>query len=88
MSKRIYRHTVNIIGVAERLPEGQIVHVAADRSGNLTALEVWILQDPNEARLQEVVVIGTGMNVPDGAEHIMTALAGPLVWHLFRVTDD
>lgn len=62
---------------------GPIVKVAC-RNGVRDVVHVWALAGTGATFLARLRVFGTGHQVPDEAVYRGTAIAEPLVWHLFE----
>lgn len=80
----VYRYEVPVDDAwHEMVLTGPIVKVAC-RNGVRDVVHFWALAEvgsPFSARLR---VFGTGHQVPDEAVYRGTAIAEPLVWHLFE----
>jgi hypothetical protein len=62
---------------------GPVVHVAC-RNGDYKKVHFWALAAAGEPYTAALRVFGTGHGVPDGTVYRGTAIAEPLVWHLFE----
>jgi hypothetical protein len=81
--RTVYRYVVPVNDEAHEIElSGPIVHVAARSMGNV---EFWALVGEQESLVRTFQVFGTGHPLPHQAKYIGTALAGPLVWHLFEL---
>lgn len=91
MSKVIYRYRVPVDDVDFETPTGQVVHVAADRDGDPSIVEVWV-EHPHEipgAGGITLNVHGSGHLIPDGESvHVGSCISGPFVWHVYATYDD
>lgn len=72
----------------DRLPKGEIVHFGLDKYNRVC---VWLLiemdPDPTEPAVHDEAtyrIYGTGHEIEDGFEHVISAICHPFVWHLFR----
>lgn len=98
MNRRILRIELKVDDQARELPAGKIVHFSDYRKKHITheqnRVEVWVEAHMEGESLlagtigtQQVQVFGTGQPIPDGAEHLASSLAGPFVWHLYRLPE-
>jgi hypothetical protein len=62
---------------------GPIVHVGTP-FGQLSPLHIWALAETGAPYTARLRVYGTGHTVPDYVVYRGTAIAEPLVWHLFE----
>ena len=80
----VYRYEVPVDDAWHEITlSGPIMHVAC-RYGNIAMVHFWALagaRTPYTARLR---VYGTGHDIPLDAAYRGTAIAEPLVWHLFE----
>lgn len=60
---------------------GEIVHVAT-RSVN--KVEIWSLGTFGDTTSRTFRVYGGGQELPESAQYVGTAIAKPMVWHLFE----
>lgn len=86
-TQRVLRWNVPVNDRPHSVGGGPVALVASRETG---MVEVWTVETVNSllecaAPKRTVQVFGTGHRVPDGAEHMGSALDGPLVWHLFEV---
>lgn len=65
---------------------GPIMHVAC-RNGVLNVVHFWALAGVGTPYAAKLRVFGTGHDIPEGAVYRGTAIAEPLVWHLFENED-
>lgn len=67
--------------------EGKFLHVALQphpMGGPVPV--IWAEVDTDsKPETEELVVLGTGSEVPKGAQHLGTWLDGPFVWHLYAL---
>lgn len=49
---------------------------------------IWAVLNPHNIiqEMREFTLYGTGVDIPDHAEHVGTWIDGQCVWHLFEVT--
>lgn len=101
--QRVLKCRVQVQDPPVSLPAGKVVLVMPDRSDMYPThghLEVWIQAETTPARsvttdladfvptaLQQILTVGTGMEVPEGAEHVGSSVDGPFVWHLYRLPE-
>jgi hypothetical protein len=81
---RIYRYEVPVDDLWHiHNLRGDIVHVGCRE---VSVVEFWATHDPdNYPPVQRwFQVFGTGQPLPDSADYRGTAVAGPLVWHLYE----
>ena len=64
---------------------GPVLHVGCQ---DAVVVAVWTLEDGSADHSRTVRVFGTGYPLPNGVEHVGTAVAvgGRLVWHLFATS--
>ncbi len=62
---------------------GPVVHVAC-RNGDPRTVHFWALEGAGTRWTARLRVFGTGHDVPPDTVYRGTAIAGPLVWHLFE----
>ncbi len=79
----IYKYTLQLADTSQlNLPLGAEV-LCVKQQGRKFSL--WIKCDPAApAETRTFHVVGTGHDVPDGAEYIDTILDGAYVWHIFE----
>lgn len=88
MSLRVLKWSVPVDDQVHEIGAGPLVHVGCQ--GDPDQVQVWTLEtDPTgpagPARIP-VRVHGTGEPLPgDVEEHVGSTIAGPFVWHVFRV---
>lgn len=81
--RTVYRYVVPVNDEAHDIElSGPILYVAARSMGNV---EFWALVGEQEPAVRTFQVFGTGHSLPHQAAYIGTALAGPLVWHIFEL---
>lgn len=68
------------------MPEGAVIrHVAQDWTDEISA---WVeVESDSEMPTVDVniVITGTGHEIPAGGEFVGTVLAAPFVWHVWRM---
>ena len=77
-------HKYPLHGSLVLLPKGaKIIEVA--RQGN--AMQIWAEIDTEEEQFENVniVMLGTGWNIPENAIHLKTVHDGEFVWHFYEV---
>jgi len=67
------------------LPKGaRIIHADHQAMTGEAIVMLWAEVEPTgEEERRAVWVIGTGGQVPDGAEHVVTYQQPPFVWHVY-----
>ena len=86
MTRQPLRYTIPVNDEPQQFPAGKILHLARHRTMPSNGiLEVWVEVETPVTNLQTLQVIGTGQDIPDGAQHLATTLDGPFVWHLYRL---
>lgn len=82
---RVLKWNVEVDDLPHAVGAGQVVLVACQHTE--ASVQVWTLEESGGGVPVAAQVFGTGMDIPEGLEHIGSALAldGRLVWHLFRV---
>lgn len=91
MTRQPLRYTIPVNDEPYQLPAGKILHLSEQRKQSLGAVhnvEVWIEVEIPVNTSQTLRIIGTGQDIPDGAQHLATALDGPYVWHLYQLKED
>lgn len=73
--------------VIETREVATFLHVALQpRPMGRFAAVIWAEVDTDsKPEVEELVVLGTGGEVPKGARHLGTWLDGPFVWHLYAL---
>lgn len=80
----VYRYVVSVDDQTHAVElSGPIVHVAAR---TMDKVEFWALVGNHNPAVRIFQVFGTGHSIPRQANYVGTALAGPLVWHLFELS--
>ena len=82
--RTIYKYRVDIGGSTYvSLPSGYFIkHVDMQQDD----LCFWAEVDRNEkTESVEFRVVGTGHQIPDGAQYVGTAQSPPFVWHLYKM---
>lgn len=90
MQRRPLRYELPVNDNAHLLPAGKILHFTEHRNtqfGAVHRVEVWVEVTVDGAATQHVQIIGTGHQIPDGAEHLASCLDGRYVWHLYRLKE-
>jgi len=54
-----------------------------DHQGETPCVWLEVDGDEEELKLFQFSIVGTGWDVPDGAEYLATSLVGAFVWHLY-----
>jgi len=80
---QVWKYTFGPGSNVKGMPDqARVLHVAMQGS-NLCG---WFEVDPDNACVTRMFeVVGTGQDIPDLSHHCGTALAPPLVWHLYEV---
>ena len=61
----------------------KLVHAGRDPQGALCA---WFDVDTdNSSATVEFMIIGTGQEIPRGAQHVLSTIDDPFVWHFYAV---
>lgn len=87
--ERVLRWEVAVDDLPHEIGGGDVLHVAQGRGGALNIVDVWTRERFDGPRLvkpkRRVQAYGTGQPIDWVAPHLGTAVAGPLVWHIFEV---
>ena len=93
INKVVYKYPIDIDSEVT-LPGGKVVHTEASEIGKLHEIRVWVehwvdehgkvLSYNGQSKLV-LKVHGTGHLVDLSSEHVGTVLAGPFVWHIYKV---
>jgi hypothetical protein len=61
----------------------RVLHV--DCQGGFGTVQVWaeVTPDGDDTDTRKMRAFGTGFEIPNGASHVGTGLAGPFVWHVY-----
>lgn len=79
--RTVYKYSMS--GTHQIPHTSKLVHAGRDPSGDLCA---WFEVDTdNSCETIAFQVIGTGLEVPHGARHIITTNDGPFMWHFYAV---
>ncbi|MEL6716318.1 MAG: hypothetical protein AAFP86_21235 [Planctomycetota bacterium] len=87
--KRVYKYELHLGAEECSFPFGSdaaVVHVGMQEG----TLCLWALVDPaklNTGDYRHFTVRGTGHGVSPGLVHCGTAIAAPIVWHVFEVIE-
>lgn len=87
MKRVVWKYALTTHTSKIEVPLGsEFLHAAFDPTGQLCA---WFLVDPEErSRNVTIRAVNTGYEFDDTGLHYMSTIQdGPIVWHLFRVTD-
>ncbi len=84
MNVNVFRYEVPVDDAWHDITlSGPIMHVAS-RNGNVSTVHFWALAGAGTPYTAKLRVFGTGHEVPLDAVYRGTAIAEPLVWHLFE----
>ena len=99
--QRVLRYRIEVQDKPVVLPAGKVLLVVKERQDIFSTfghLEVWIQAETlvgwpdvrtqgttGAVGTQELLIVGTGHLVPDGAEHVGSTVDGPFVWHVYRM---
>lgn len=87
-TKRVLKWSVPVDDLDHPIGCGPVVHVAC-QAGVVDVVQVWTEETPRTTgQTRRARVYGTGQPIPDGDQHIGTALAPvhppkTLVWHVY-----
>lgn len=82
----IHKYEIPLTGttVLIPMPEGAEIIRFAPQGSQMT-LYVWALVNTTAAaRPRELVIVGTGQQIPAASRHVASCEAGPYIWHLFE----
>lgn len=83
MSERVLKYDVPVDDLWHSVGGGPVIHVACQRDSGV--VQVWTREWGSAYRARAVRVFATGQPLPEGMDHLGSALAadGGLVWHVF-----
>lgn len=85
MTRRVYRYELPVTDEPITIPSGKVVLLTKKRGfiPRQHLIEVWVEITLPINVYRRVQIVGTGHDVPDGAEHVASTLDGDFVWHLY-----
>lgn len=97
-TRRVLRYEISINDQPTTIPAGKVVHLSEYRLNTVTGernrVEVWVevlvggsWPAVQNFPTQRVQIFGTGHPLPVDALHLASTLDGPLVWHLYQLTN-
>jgi len=64
------------------VPEGEILLVGSQNNESLPT--AWVAYEAGTEVSKELLIVGTGWEVPEGVVHIGSAVCGDFVWHVYE----
>lgn len=83
-ANRVLRFSLDIDGKPHTLPDGQVTLVGPNRQGITSRVDVWVEVDGDETFEQELMVVGTGHEIPEDYHVVGSCFAGDFVWHVAK----
>lgn len=86
MSRSVWKYEIPVDDQWHPVPTPlPAVVVNVDSKGALGTVAVWaeVTTNSGETSKRRMRAFGTGQPIPKGAVYVGTALAGPLVWHIY-----
>lgn len=85
MMRKIHKLRITPLGTDYRLPRGaKIIQFCKDGNDNLCIWYIFSVSEWHVHTKRELRIFGTNHEIPDGYEHLGTAICGLAVWHLFE----
>jgi len=80
----IWKYPLELVDVQTiSLPKGAEFRLLADQGGTLT---LWYEVDPGAEKADiQIIIAGTGHEIPVGLMHLGSIMQGAFVWHVYRV---
>ena len=83
MTKRVYKYKFGNEADTINIKAAGIALVA--QQGDDLYPTVWAEHASEGEQVFDLMIFGTGKNIPFGFEHIGSAICGPFVWHVYRM---
>lgn len=81
----VHRYVVEEAGTPFEVP-GTVVLLAPKDTGTTLLLNVWVERNvPDVGERTTLVLVATGVPMPDDFKHVASAAMGDTYWHLYEV---
>lgn len=81
--RAVWKFSIDLDRTSVTTAPPRVLHVGVQQPNRV---DLWCeVDDAEQTYWPTYKVFGTGFGVPDEAVHVGTTLAGPFVWHVYRL---